>query len=72
MEANFKLYRKGSSTPVAAVVTPVEDTNDKKWILDPDGSLRAGTIYIAKVLSGVHDKVGHDLDQNTTKGELNR
>src|SRR3712207_5318482 len=72
VEANFKLYREGSSTPVAAVVTPVEDTNDKKWVLDPDGSLKAGTIYIAKVLSGVQDKVGHDLDQNTTKGALNR
>ena len=53
---------------MAAVITPVEDTNNKEWVLDPDGSLRVGTIYIAKVLSGVQDKVGHNLDQNTTMG----
>jgi hypothetical protein len=63
---NFKLYRKGSSTPVDAVVTPVGGTNNKKWVLNPNRSLKAGTIYIAKVLTSIQDKVGHNLDQNST------
>jgi hypothetical protein len=67
VEANFKLYRKGSSTPVAAVVSPVAGTNNTKWVLNPNSSLQAGTVYTAKVLTGVKDKVGHNLDQNRTQ-----
>jgi Tol biopolymer transport system component len=61
---NFQLYRKGSSTPVDAVVTPIEGTNRQKWVLNPDGPLKAGTIYIAKILTNVKDKAGHNLDQH--------
>ncbi|HET7272870.1 MAG TPA: Ig-like domain-containing protein, partial [Rubrobacter sp.] len=60
---NFKLYPEGSSTPVDAMVKPVEGTNYSKWVLNPDGPLKARTTYIAKVKTGVKDKVGHSLDQ---------
>jgi hypothetical protein len=52
VKTNFKLYRKGSTTPVDAVFAPVAGTNNKKWVLNPTRSLEAGTIYIAKVLTG--------------------
>ncbi len=67
VRANFKLYRKGSSTPVPAVVSPVEGTNNRRWALNPKRSLRAGTTYIAKVLTGVEDGAGNSLDQNQSK-----
>jgi Tol biopolymer transport system component len=66
VKGNFKLYRNGSTTPTAAEVTPVEGTNNTKWVLNPNRSLRAGTTYIAKVLTGVKDKAGNYLDQNRT------
>ena len=70
VKANFKLYRKGSSTPVAAVVSPVEGTNGRRWVLNPNRSLRASTTYNAKVLTGVTDAAGNNLDQNpTTAGD---
>ena len=64
VRANFKLYRRGSSTPVPAVVSPVEGTSNRRWALPPKSSLRAGTTYIAKVLTGVEDGAGISLDQN--------
>ena len=67
VKANFKLYRKGSSTPVPAVVSPVEGTNNRRWALNPKRSLRAGTTYIAKILTGVEDGAGNTLDQNHSK-----
>jgi Tol biopolymer transport system component len=67
VESNFKLYHKGSSTPVAATVHSVAGTNNRNWVLNPNRSLRAGTVYIAKVQTGVVDKVGHHLDQNPTQ-----
>jgi hypothetical protein len=67
VKANFKLFRKGSSTPVAAVVSSVEGTNNRKWVLNSDRSLRAGTTYIAKILTGVEDGASNPLDQNPSK-----
>ena len=64
VEANFELYRKGSSTPVGAVVTPVQGTN--KWILNPNSNLKPDTVYIVKVLTGVKDQTGNSLDQDPT------
>ena len=67
VEGAFELYRKGSSTPVAAAVSPVAGTNYTKWSLNPYRPLEAGTIYIAKVKAGLLDKVGHNVDQNPTQ-----
>jgi cold shock CspA family protein len=64
VKANFRLYREGSSTPVAALVTPVAATNSTKWVLNPDKALKPRTTYTAKVLTDVKDKVGSKLDQN--------
>jgi Tol biopolymer transport system component len=63
VKGNFKLYRIGSTTPMTGVVAPVEGTNNTKWVLNPNRSLRAGTTYIAKVLTGVKDEAGNNLDQ---------
>jgi Bacterial Ig-like domain len=67
VRANFKLYRKGSSIPVPAVVSSVEGTNDRRWVLNPKRPLKAGTTYIAKVLTGVEDGAGNHLDQDHFK-----
>ena len=67
VKSHFKLYRKGSSIPVGAVVSPVEGTNNEKWVLNPNKSLRAGTTYIAKVQTGVVNEVGLHLDQNLSQ-----
>jgi hypothetical protein len=66
VKANFVLYRKGSSTPVGAVVHSVAGTSGTKWVLNPNNPLRAGTTYVAKVKTGVVDKVGNILDQDPT------
>jgi hypothetical protein len=66
VKANFKLYHKSSGTPVAAAVHPVAGSSASKWVLDPNRPLRAGTTYVAKVRTGVVDKVGHHLDQSPT------
>jgi hypothetical protein len=66
VKANFKLHRRGSSTPVGAAVHSVAGTSGTKWVLNPNKPLRAGTTYVAKVKSGVVDKVGHHLDQRPT------
>jgi hypothetical protein len=66
VKANFKLYPKGSSRPVGAAVTPVGGTNNKVWVLDPERLLQSGTLYTAKVRTGVVDKVGRALDQKRT------
>ena len=63
VKGNFKLYRIGSTTPMTGVVAPVEGTNNTKWVLNPNRSLRAGTTYVAKVLTGVKDEAGNNLDQ---------
>ena len=55
--------RRKSGTRVAAVVSPVGGTANTKWVLNPNRPLRAGTTYVAKVGTGVVDKVGHHLDQ---------
>jgi hypothetical protein len=64
VEANFELYRSGSSTPVGAVVTPVEGTNE--WVLNPKRNLKPYTRYVANVLTGVEDTAGNSLDQDPT------
>jgi Tol biopolymer transport system component len=67
VKANFKLYRKGSSRPIAAAVHSVAGTSGKRWVLNPNEPLRAGIAYTAKVKTGVVDKVGHHLDQSATQ-----
>jgi tricorn protease-like protein len=67
VKANFRLYPEGSSTPVAALVTPVAGTNNTKWVLNPDKALKPNTTYYAKIFTGVKDKVGNKLDQNPTQ-----
>jgi len=66
VKPNFVLHRRGYGTPVAAVVSPVEGTANTKWVLNPKEPLRAGTTYVARVKTGVMDKVGHHLDQSPT------
>jgi hypothetical protein len=63
VKSHFVLHRQGSGTRVATVVSPVKGTANTKWVLNPDRPLRAGTTYVAKVGTGVVDKVGHHLDQ---------
>jgi Bacterial Ig-like domain len=67
VKKNFKLYPKDSNRPVGARVTPVGGTNNKVWVLNPNRRLRVGTLYTAKVGTGVEDKVGRALDQDRTK-----
>jgi hypothetical protein len=67
VKANFVHYRKGSSTPVGAVIGPVEGTSNTKWVLNTNRPLRAGTTYVAKGKTVVVDKVGRHLDQSATQ-----
>ena len=64
---NFKLYPDGSGTPVDAMVKPVEGASYSMWVLNPYGPLKVRTTYVAKVKTGVKDKVGHSLDQYPDK-----
>ena len=58
----FKLFKKGSTTPLAADVfyDPVTD----KATLDPENNLRRGVTYKAVVTTGAKDLAGNRLDQD--------
>jgi dipeptidyl aminopeptidase/acylaminoacyl peptidase len=60
----FKLFRKGSSTKVAAVVSYNAGTH--RATLDPTNSLRRGATYKAVVTTGAKDLAGNNLDQNSS------
>jgi N-acetylglucosamine-6-sulfatase len=61
----FKLFKKGSTTKLAAAVSYAASTD--MAILDPTNSLRSGVTYKAVVTTGAKDLAGNPLDQNTTK-----
>jgi Tol biopolymer transport system component len=60
----FKLFRKGSTTKLAAEVTYNPDTRKAK--LNPTKSLPRGATYKAVVTTGAKDLAGNNLDQNTS------
>jgi hypothetical protein len=64
----FKLFKKGSSTKIGAVVTYFPDDPstaefDPRATLDPNNSLQSGVIYKAVVTTGAEDSVGNPLEQ---------
>jgi hypothetical protein len=64
----FKLFKKGSTTKIAATVS--YDTSTRTATLNPFGStmtrLARGTTYKAVVTTGAKDLAGNQLDQNPT------
>ena len=61
VKSSFKLYKKGSTTPLDATVTYDADT--KKAVLDPRASLERGATYKALVTTGAKDLAGNPLSQ---------
>ncbi len=60
----FKLFKKGSTTKVAASVS--YDAATEKATLDPTKSLQKGVTYKVVVTTGTKDLAGNTLDQNPT------
>jgi hypothetical protein len=60
----FKLFRKGSTTKLAATVDYSAATDTAT--LDPTNSLQGGVTYKAVVSTGAKDVAGNPLDQNPT------
>ena len=60
----FKLFKKGSTTKVAATVT--YDAATDKATLNPTNSLKKGVIYKVVVTTGAKDLAGNRLDQKPT------
>jgi N-acetylglucosamine-6-sulfatase len=60
----FKLYKKGSTTKLAATVS--YDAATKTATLNPTNNLRSGVTYKAVVTTGAKDTDGTSLDQNPT------
>jgi hypothetical protein len=59
IRANFKLYKKGSTTALAATVTYDTDAN---WaVLNPRDNLKRGATYKAVVGAGVQNLAGNAL-----------
>jgi hypothetical protein len=56
-----KLFRAGTTTPIAATVTYGAAT--KRAILNPNNNLRPGTKYKVVVTTGARDLAGNQLDQ---------
>jgi hypothetical protein len=61
----FKLFKKGSTTKLAATVS--YDAATDTATLDPRDSLQSGVTYKAVVTTGAKDLAGNSLDQNPTK-----
>ncbi len=68
--STFKLFKKGSTTKVAASVT--YDAGTHKATLNPTNSLRLGTTYKAVVTTLAEDTSGNRLDQNATTTGLQK
>jgi Tol biopolymer transport system component len=64
----FKLFKKGSTTKIAATVGYSAATD--KATLNPRKRLQKGAIYKAVVTKGAKALAGKSLDQNTTKAGL--
>jgi hypothetical protein len=64
----FKLFKKGSTTKLAAAVSYEARTNTAT--LDPTNSLQRGLTYKAVVTTGAKDLAGNSLDQNSTSTGL--
>ena len=62
-QTTFKLFKKGSTTKLAASVS--YDGATRKATLDPTNSLRLGTAYKVVVSTGAKDAAGNPLDQDT-------
>ena len=60
----FTLTKKGSTTPVPAVVT--YDPNTDTATLNPNGKLKKGATYTAKITTAAKDLAGNSLDQEKT------
>jgi probable HAF family extracellular repeat protein len=60
----FQLFRAGTTTAIAAVVS--YDAGTKTATLNPDANLRRGTKYKAVVSTGARDLAGNQLDQDAT------
>ena len=64
----FKLFKKGTTTQIAATVSYNADTNTAK--LDPTNNLRRGVAYKAVVTTWAKDVAGNRLDQDGTTSGL--
>jgi large repetitive protein len=65
----FKLFRKGSTTKLAATITlnaNLAAGTANGATLDPTNSLKRGVTYKAVVTTGAKDVAGNSLDQNST------
>jgi alpha-tubulin suppressor-like RCC1 family protein len=60
----FKLFKKGSTTQIAATVSYNPDTDTAK--LDPTNNLRRGVAYKAVVTTWAKDLAGNRLDQDSS------
>ncbi len=59
-----KLFKAGTTTPIAAVVGYDASTN--KAVVDPNANLKRGAKYKAVVTTGAQDLAGNGLDQDPT------
>jgi probable HAF family extracellular repeat protein len=64
----FKLYKKGSTTPIAALVT--YDASTDTVTLDPTNNLKRGATYKAVVSTVAKDEAGNRLDQDDSTAGL--
>ena len=64
----FKLFKKGSTTKIAAQVT--YDAATDTATLNPTNNLRRGATYKAVVSTGAKDEAGNRLDQDGSKSGL--
>jgi subtilisin-like proprotein convertase family protein len=64
----FKLFRKGSTTKLAATVA--YDAATDQATLDPANSLKLGATYKAVITTGAKDLAGNALDQNASLSGL--
>jgi hypothetical protein len=60
----FKLFKKGTTTQIAAQVSYNADTHTAK--LDPINNLRRGVAYKAVVTTWARDVAGNRLDQDSS------
>lgn len=66
----FKLFKKGSTTQIAAVVSYAAATD--KATLNPNNNLRRGVTYKAVVTTVAKDVTGNRLDQDGSTTGLQR
>jgi hypothetical protein len=64
----FRLFKKGTTTQIAATVSYNADTDTAK--LDPTDNLRRGVAYRAVVTTGARDVAGNRLDQDGSASGL--